>query len=103
MKALVIDEKKLAAFLGERPKFYRDTHAKTCRCNLCVREKLSAYEERVKMAVRGGARIESADQTVPVRSHFRAQMNHLKRDPALRALVREVVLGILREQRKGTH
>lgn len=96
----MIDVKKLDDFLGERPRFYKGEHAKTCRCNLCVRAKLAVYEARVKMAVRGGARIESEDQTVPVRSHFRAQPNHLKNDPGLRAMVREIVLGILREQRK---
>lgn len=92
--------KRLEEFIGPRPVLYGGKHAKSCKCNLCTRAKLAEYEARVKLAIRGGARIESADQTVPVRSHFRAQPNHLKSNPELRKMVREIVLSVLAEQRK---
>lgn len=92
---------RIEDFLGERPRIYGGKHTKKCQCNLCVRGRLAEYEERARLAVAGGARITSADQTVPVRSHFRAQPNHLSKDAALLALVEQIVRRVMAEQKKG--
>lgn len=78
-------------------------HAKSCECLLCTRARLAAFQARAKLAVQGGAKPENAEQTIPVRAHWRQGKNHLKNDPALRELVRSIVRELLEESRKGKH
>jgi hypothetical protein len=74
-------------------------HARSCECLLCMQNKLEGYQERAKMAVRGGARPENQNQTIPVRAHWRVGRNHLKNDPELRKIIREIVKELLMKQK----
>ena len=82
---------------GKGPR--KGLHARSCECILCMRNKLEDYQERAKMAVRGGARPEHQNQTIPVRAHWRIGRNHLKNDPALRSIIREIVKDLLKKQK----
>ena len=90
-------------FKATEVSMYKGKHSKKCECYECSRSKLNEIEARVKLAVQGGARIDNLEQTVPVRAHFRAQKNHLKNNPGLRELVREMVKEVLDAQKRSTN
>lgn len=74
-------------------------HARSCECLLCMQAKLEDYKQRAKLAVQGGARPEHEHQTIPVRAHWRVGRNHLKNDPELRKIIRDIVKDLLRKQK----
>jgi len=81
---------------------YRGKHVKHCQCYECLRKKVADYEARTYQALRGGARITRAEQTVPVRAHFRAQPHYLAHDPLLREAVESILREILAQSIKKT-
>lgn len=96
-----MDARLKLLFDAASPRFYKGKHASTCKCYECMAAKVESYRARAKLAVQGGARPTYAEQTIPVRSHWRTGKNHLKNDPALRALVRSIVLEIMRESKRS--
>lgn len=92
--------KNLAAFIKAQPRLYRGKHTKACPCYPCVERRLKDMEQRVKLAVKGGARPADDEHTIPVRAHFRRNPRHLVNDPALRDLVRQLVREVVAELKK---
>lgn len=70
-------------------------HCKSCECYICTQQTLDDYKVRVEAALRGGARPERRDQTIPVRAHFRRSANHLKSKPTMRQFARAMIEAII--------
>lgn len=71
-------------------------HAKSCDCLQCAKFRVSEYIARINDTSRAAP--ESADQTVPVRAHWRRHPNHLTKFPATRGLLKRRLAELMKER-----